>query len=290
MRRIAEGCVLLAGVCATCSPGSPRPPMHSTPETLPGPLFGQEEPRDTGVPRAQDGGGPAADAGLCWTVARVEDRVDAIADREVVVIGYLHVHPTAVPALADSRGETAARLAVVGNPTNCDGLTKISGRLLHDTNNQFQGPSFILQDDGTSTILLGNASTCAAVDDCMDMADEDDGGRAPCRAATYRGSLGGAIVPLKELSAHPSTYAGRDILVDGIVWSRRTVIPSLRITEQHDGAFVEAEVRLQTTDRELRRQIRACDGTRLRAFGRVQLVAAGSGSTPRLQVTRIALP
>lgn len=247
------------------------------------------EPRasDAAPSGAQDGGWAEEHGRVCWTVGEIGEQADSIVGREVAVIGYLHERASAVPELTDSRGETALRLPVVGSFPKCDGLVKVRGVIVRDDKNYLQGPSFVGQDDGAPILLLGASTSCTQRDDCVGLGDQEDGGRAPCNAEKYRGSLSGAV-SLTELKASPGRYADREVVVVGVLSSRRTLTPSLRFTEQRGGSFIDAEVALQTMDRTVRRQLRACDGARLIARGRVHVV--GLGSAPRMHVLTVGVP
>jgi hypothetical protein len=283
------GCLFIACADVACAPATSRNSRRARPQTQPeASVAAPPEPSHaTIVPRSDDAGWGDDDGGVCWTVGRVEERVDTIIGRDIVVIGYAHESRMNDVQLADSRGETRWRLPIHTPVKKCGGLVKVKGRVLREVDDRHRGPSFILRDDGVPFSLETRASACTTRDDCIGIGDYEDGGRAPCTAVKYRGLLDG-VVSLKELNANPNRFVGHSVLVSGVVRSQRTAHPVLHVTEQHDGEFVVREIFLESIDRELRRQISECDGVHLQARGRVQVV--GSGAVLVLQVDAVGLP
>ena len=281
------GCTFVACANLTCAPATPSDPRQ--PKAHPARSQPPHAARASDASAAwgwHHGDAIVDDARICWTVARVEDRADTIIDRDIVVIGYARERRTLGAQLADSRGETRMRVPVFASLAECDGLVKVRGRLVRG-NHLDEGPSFVGPDDGVPFLLRGTTSACVDRDDCLGVADQEAGGPAPCALKANRGSLD-SVVSIDELVTHPTRYAGRNVTVDGTVWSQRAVAPTLRTVEQRDGAFVVREVLLESVDRELRRRIRACHGVRLRALGRAEVV--GSEPAVLLRVDSLSSP
>lgn len=290
----------LTGACfyAACAPAVPSSPTKkpqaqatiATKSHADASIAAQLEARDASPPSASD---PAAiiDAGpgRCWTVGRAADRGETILGQQIVVVGYGRNRQSTRTELADSRSDTEMALPVVGTLPDCNGLVKSIGRLVDDRSTCPPGTPFCGAEDGLGFHLEGSGSACADRDDCIGPNEQEDGGRPACALGKYNGPIR-PIVSLKELVSNPQIYNDRDIVVDAPVWSPG-IVSYLRVTEQRGGESVVSEVLLDTTDRELRRRIRACDRVVLRVLAHVHAGWA-SAFVPavRLHVARVGRP